>query len=134
MFVILFFILVLIEASLPLNNSLMVISLPFFSYLVNMKKRYAVVGLIALGILLSLQTDNFIRIFITLSIGFFAFDFIYVNVGYNRKSMLAVTLVQLALYCALNYRALSLRWIAGNLLGFLVMNYLLTRGIITRTQ
>ncbi|MDR1835605.1 MAG: hypothetical protein LBQ96_07390 [Fusobacteriaceae bacterium] len=134
MFIIVLLILTAVEASLPLNNSLMVIALPFFSCLVSMKKPFALTGLVLLSILLSLQTENFIRIFVTLSVGFFVLDFIYLNIGYNRKSMLAVTLVQLVLYCILNYKTLNLLWIAGNTTGFLLMNYLLTKGRITRTQ
>jgi len=134
MFIIVLLILTAVEASLPLNNSLMVIALPFFSCLVSMKKPFALTGLVLLSILLSLQTENFIRIFVTLSVGFFVLDFIYLNIGYNRKSMLAVTLVQLVLYCILNYKTLNLLWIAGNTAGFLLMNYLLTKGRITRTQ
>ncbi|MDR3259794.1 MAG: hypothetical protein LBT51_09335 [Fusobacteriaceae bacterium] len=123
-----------VEASLPLNNSLMIISLPLFSYMLNLKKVYSIVGLVILSLILSLQTSNFVRICLALSIGYFAFDFLYQNIGYNKKSIFAISIIQLVLYGFMNYKTLNIFWIIGNFIGFLIFNFFFTRRKITSAK
>jgi hypothetical protein len=134
MFCIISLILAFVEASLPLNNSLMIISLPLFSYMLNLKKAYSIVGSVLLCIILSLQTSNFVRICLTLSIGYFIFEFLYKNIGYNRKSIFAMSIIQLGLYSFMNYKTLNIFWIIGNFVGFLIINFFFTKRKITNTK
>ena len=119
--------LVLIEASLPLTNYLMVMSLSFLAYASNLKGPIATIWIIVISLILSFQNTNFIKIFIILVLAYFIFNILYLNVGYNRGSILFLSGIQILIYLLFTYNKLNIYYIITNFLGFLIVNFIYTR-------
>ncbi|MGF6907788.1 signal transduction histidine kinase [Fusobacterium sp. PH5-44] len=119
--------LVLIEASLPLTNYLMVMSLSFLAYTSNLKGPFAAIWIVIISLILSFQNTNFTKIFIIMVLAYFIFNFLYLNFGYNRGSVLFISGIQVIIYLLFTYNNLNIYYIIANFVGFLTVNFVYTR-------
>ncbi len=68
MIYILSFLGIIIEASLPFNSPVLIIAVPFFTYLVTLKRIRSVSCIFLMTVILSLQTHDFVRLFLIMAV------------------------------------------------------------------
>lgn len=127
MIYILSFLGIIIENSLPLSGVVLIVTLPFFTYLVNLKRIRSVTCIFLMTLIMSIQTYNFVEHFIIMAIFYYLFNFIFVNMVYNRENIIFISLLQIGVYFILNYENYSRFYLILNLVGFLIINYFYIR-------
>ena len=127
MIYILSFLGIIIENSLPLSGVVLIVTLPFFTYLVNLKRIRSVTCIFLMTLIMSIQTHNFVEYFIIMAIFYYLFNFIFVNMVYNRENIIFISLLQIGVYFILNYENYSRFYLILNLVGFLIINYFYIR-------
>ena len=127
MIYILSFLGIIIENSLPLSGVVLVVTLPFFTYLVNLKRIRSVTCIFLMALILSLQTNDFAEQFVMMAAVYYLFNFIFINMVYNKENTLFISILQLGVYFVLNYKNCSKFYLILNLVGFLIINYFYIR-------
>jgi len=124
MIYILSFLGIIIEASLPFNSSVLIIAIPFFTYLVTLKRIRSVSCIFLMTVILSLQTHDFVRLFLIMAVFYYLFNFIFLNFVYSRENILSISIVQLGMYFIMVYKNYNLHYLIFNFIGFVIFNYL----------
>lgn len=124
MIYILSFLGIIIEASLPFNSPVLIIAIPFFTYLVTLKRIRSVSCIFLMTVILSLQTHDFVRLFLIMAIFYYLFNFIFLNFVYSRENVLSISIVQLGMYFIMVYKNYNLYYLIFNFIGFVIFNYL----------
>lgn len=124
MIYILSFLGIIIEASLPFNSSVLIIAIPFFTYLVTLKRIRSVSCIFLMTVILSLQTHDFVRLFLIMAVFYYLFNFIFLNFVYSRENILSISIVQLGMYFIMVYKNYNLHYLMFNFIGFIIFNYL----------
>ena len=123
MIYILSFLGIIIENSLPLSGVVLIVTLPFFTYLVNLKRIRSVTCIFLMTLIMSIQTHDFVENFIIMALFYYLFNFIFINMVYNRENIIFISLLQIGVYFVLNYENYSRFYLILNLVGFLIINY-----------
>ncbi|WP_443863011.1 hypothetical protein [Fusobacterium ulcerans] len=124
MIYILSFLGIIIEASLPFNSPVLIIAVPFFTYLVTLKRIRSVSCIFLMTVILSLQTHDFVRLFLIMAVFYYLFNFIFLNFVYSRENILSISIVQLGMYFIMVYKNYNLHYLIFNFIGFVIFNYL----------
>lgn len=124
MIYILSFLGIIIEASLPFNSSVLIIAIPFFTYLVTLKKIRSVSCIFLMTVILSLQTHDFVRLFLIMAVFYYLFNFIFLNFVYSKENILSISIVQIGMYFIMVYKNYNLHYLMFNFIGFIIFNYL----------
>ncbi|BBA50065.1 hypothetical protein [Fusobacterium varium] len=124
MIYILSFLGIIIEASLPFNSPVLIIAIPFFTYLVTLKRIRSVSCIFLMTVILSLQTHDFVRLFLIMAVFYYLFNFIFLNFVYSRENILSISIVQLGMYFIMVYKNYNLHYLIFNFIGFVIFNYL----------
>lgn len=127
MIYILSFLGIIIENSLPLSGVVLIVTLPFFTYLVNLKRIRSVTCIFLMTLIMSIQTHDFAENFVIMAIFYYLFNFIFINMVYNKENTLFISILQLGVYFVLNYKNCSKFYLILNLVGFLIINYFYIR-------
>lgn len=127
MIYILSFLGIIIENSLPLSGVVLIVTLPFFTYLVNLKRIRSVTCIFLMTLIMSIQTHDFAENFVIMAIFYYLFNFIFINMVYNKENTLFISILQLGVYFVLNYKNCSKFYLILNLIGFLIINYFYIR-------
>ena len=123
MIYILSFLGIIIEASLPFNSPVLIIVIPFFTYLVTLKRIRSVSCIFLMTVILSLQTHDFVRLFLIMAVFYYLFNFIFLNFVYSRENILSISIVQLGMYFIMVYKNYNLHYLIFNFIGFVIFNY-----------
>ena len=115
---------ILVENSLPFSANVYIITLSFFIYLVSMKQKraLAIVGVISL--LISLQTDSFLRLFMVLVLSYFIVSYIFVNLSYRKVNIVVISLIQIAIYAIMTLKNIKIDYLIINFIGCMILNYM----------
>lgn len=124
MIYILSFLGIIIEVSLPFNSPVLIIAIPFFTYLVTLKRIRSVSCIFLMTVILSLQTHDFVRLFLIMAVFYYLFNFIFLNFVYSRENILSISIVQLGMYFIMVYKNYNLHYLIFNFIGFVIFNYL----------
>ncbi|WP_130891467.1 hypothetical protein [Fusobacterium ulcerans] len=124
MIYILSFLGIIIGASLPFNSPVLIITIPFFTYLVTLKRIRSVSCIFLMTVILSLQTHDFVRLFLIMAVFYYLFNFMFLNFVYSRENILSISVVQLGMYYVMVYKNYSLYYLIFNFIGFIIFNYL----------
>lgn len=124
MIYILSFLGIIIEASLPFNSSVLIIAIPFFTYLVTLKRIRSVSCIFLMAVILSLQTHDFVRLFLIMAVFYYLFNFIFLNFVYSKENILSISIVQIGMYFIMVYKNYNLHYLMFNFIGFIIFNYL----------
>lgn len=124
MIYILSFLGIIIEASLPFNSPVLIIAIPFFTYLVTLKRIRSVSCIFLMTVILSLQTHDFVRLFLIMAVFYYLFNFIFLNFVYSKENILSISIVQLGMYFIMVYKNYNLHYLIFNFIGFVIFNYL----------
>ena len=124
MIYILSFLGIIIEASLPFNSPVLIIAVPFFTYLVTLKRIRSVSCIFLMTVILSLQTHDFVRLFLIMAVFYYLFNFIFLNFVYSKENILSISIVQLGMYFIMVYKNYNLHYLIFNFIGFVIFNYL----------
>ncbi|MDU1911650.1 hypothetical protein [Fusobacterium sp.] len=124
MIYILSFLGIIIEASLPFNSPVLIIAIPFFTYLVTLKRIRSVSCIFLMTIILSLQTHDFVRLFLIMAVFYYLFNFIFLNFVYSRENILIISIIQLGMCFIMVYKNYNLHYLIFNFIGFIIFNYL----------
>lgn len=124
MIYILSFLGIIIEASLPFNSSVLIIAIPFFTYLVTLKRIRSVSCIFLMTVILSLQTHDFVRLFLIMAVFYYLFSFIFLNFVYSKENILSISIVQIGMYFIMVYKNYNLHYLMFNFIGFIIFNYL----------
>ena len=124
MIYILSFLGIIIEASLPFNSPVLIIAVPFFTYLVTLKSIRSVSCIFLMTVILSLQTHDFVRLFLIMAVFYYLFNFIFLNFVYSKENILSISIVQLGMYFIMVYKNYNLHYLIFNFIGFVIFNYL----------
>lgn len=124
MIYILSFLGIIIEASLPFNSPVLIIVVPFFTYLVTLKRIRSVSCIFLMTVILSLQTHDFVRLFLIMAVFYYLFNFIFLNFVYSKENILSISIVQLGMYFIMVYKNYNLHYLIFNFIGFVIFNYL----------
>lgn len=124
MIYILSFLGIIIEASLPFNSPVLIIAIPFFTYLVTLKRIRSVSCIFLMTIILSLQTHDFVRLFLIMAVFYYLFNFIFLNFVYSRENILSISIIQLGMCFIMVYKNYNLHYLIFNFIGFIIFNYL----------
>ena len=124
MIYILSFLGIIIEASLPFNSPVLIIAVPFFTYLVTLKRIRSVSCIFLMTVILSLQTHDFVRLFLIMAVFYYLFNFIFLNFVYSKENILSISIVQLGMYFIMVYKNYNLHYLIVNFIGFVIFNYL----------
>ena len=124
MIYILSFLGIIIEASLPFNSSVLIIAIPFFTYLVTLKRIRSVSCIFLMTVILSLQTHDFVRLFLIMAVFYYLFNFIFLNFVYSKENILSISIVQIGMYFIMEYKNYNLHYLMFNFIGFIIFNYL----------
>ena len=116
MIYILSFLGIIIENSLPLSGVVLVVTLPFFTYLVNLKRIRSDTCIFLMALILSLQTNDFAEQFVMMAAVYYLFNFIFKNIVF-------ISLLQRGVYFVINYKNCTKFYLILNLIGFLIINY-----------
>lgn len=127
MIYILSFLGIIIENSLPLSGVVLIVTLPFFTYLVNLKRIRSVTCIFLMTLIMSIQTHDFAENFVIMAIFYYLFNFIFINMVYNKENTIFISILQLGVYFVLNYKNCSKFYLILNLVGFLIINYFYIR-------
>lgn len=123
MIYILSFLGIIIENSLPLSGVVLVVTLPFFTYLVKLKRIRSVTCIFLMALILSLQTNDFAEQFVMMAAVYYLFNFIFINMVYNKENIVFISLLQIGVYFVINYKNCTKFYLILNLIGFLIINY-----------
>lgn len=115
---------IIIEASLPFNSPVLIIAVPFFTYLVTLKRIRSVSCIFLMTVILSLQTHDFVRLFLIMAVFYYLFNFIFLNFVYSKENILSISIVQLGMYFIMVYKNYNLHYLIFNFIGFVIFNYL----------
>ena len=124
MIYILSFLGIIIEASLPFNSPVLIIAVPFFTYLVTLKRIRSVSCIFLMTVILSLQTHDFVRLFLIMAVFYYLFNFIFLNFVYSKENILSISIVQLGMYFIMVYKNYNLHYLIFNFIWFVIFNYL----------
>ncbi len=124
MIYILSFLGIIIESSLPFNSSVLIIAIPFFTYLVNLKRIRSVSCIFLMTVILSLQTHDFVELFMIMVAFYYLFNFIFLNFVYSSENILNLSIVQFGMYFLMVYKNYSLFYLIFNFIGFVIFNYI----------
>ena len=124
MIYILSFLGIIIGASLPFNSPVLIITIPFFTYLVTLKRIRSVSCIFLMTVILSLQTHDFVRLFLIMAVFYYLFNFMFLNFVYSRENILSISVVQPVMYYVMVYKNYSLYYLIFNFIGFIIFNYL----------
>lgn len=124
MIYILSFLGIIIEASLPFNSPVLIIAVPFFTYLVTLKRIRSESCIFLMTVILSLQTHDFVRLFLIMAVFYYLFNFIFLNFVYSKENILSISIVQLGMYFIMVYKNYNLHYLIFNFIGFVIFNYL----------
>ena len=124
MIYILSFLGIIIEASLPFNSPVLIIAVPFFTYLVTLKRIRSVSCIFLMTVIISLQTHDFVRLFLIMAVFYYLFNFIFLNFVYSKENILSISIVQLGMYFIMVYKNYNLHYLIFNFIGFVIFNYL----------
>ena len=124
MIYILSFLGIIIEASLPFNSSVLIIAIPFFTYLVTLKRIRSVSCIFLMTVILSLQTHDFVRLFLIMAVFYYLFNFIFLNFVYSKENILSISIVQIGMYFIMVYKNYNLHYLMFDFIGFIIFNYL----------
>ena len=124
MIYILSFLGIIIENSLPITGTVFVVTIPFFTYLVNLKRIRSVSCIFLMTVIMSMQTHNFVEQFVIMAVFYYLFNFIFINFVYNKENILSISLLQLGLYFVLTYKNYDKFYIGLN---FIIINYFYIR-------
>ena len=113
-----------IEASLPFNSPVLIIAVPFFTYLVTLKRIRSVSCIFLMTVILSLQTHDFVRLFLIMAVFYYLFNFIFLNFVYSRENILSISIVQLGMFFIMVYKNYNLHFLIFYFFGFVIFNYL----------
>lgn len=115
---------ILVENSLPFSANVYIITLSFFIYLVSMKQKrdLAIVGVISL--LISLQTDSFLRLFMILVLSYFIVSYIFINLSYRKVNVVIISLIQIAIYAIMALKNIKIDYLIINFIGCMILNYM----------
>lgn len=127
MIYILSFLGIIIENSLPLSGAVFIITIPFFTYLVNLKRIRSVSCIFFMTVIMSMQTHNFVQQFIIMALFYYLFNFIFINFVYNKENILSISLLQLGMYFVLTYKNYNKFYLVFNFIGFIIINYFYIR-------
>lgn len=127
MIYILSFLGIIIENSLPLSGTIFIVTLTFFTYLVNLKRVRSVTCIFLMAFIMSLQTHDFVEHFVIMAGFYYLFNFIFMNMVYNKENIIFISFLQLGVYFVLNYKTYTNFYLILNLIGFLVANYFYVR-------
>ena len=122
MIYILSFLGIIIGASLPFNSPVLIITIPFFTYLVTLKRIRSVSCIFLMTVILSLQTHDFVRLFLIMAVFYYLFNFMFLNFVYSRENILSISVVQLGMYYVMVYKNYSLYYLIFNFIGFVIFN------------
>ena len=119
-------ILIFIGNSLPLNGILMGVVLPFISFIIG--KRISPFFIFLAWILFSLQTDKYSYNFLILVLFSIVNFFLFHYVEYNKKSILYLLPLDVAIYMLVVFRSIinneiDIVYLIINVVSFFILNY-----------
>lgn len=120
MIYILSLILIVIEQSLPC--SLYIISLPFIAYLANQQNEKNILATIGVAIIISLQTDDFIKNSVVLIIFYLLVGLLAKVLKYRKRSLFLITILEIVVYLLQTYGMWNEKEFIFNILGFFIVN------------
>ncbi|MBR8701188.1 hypothetical protein IX317_001629 [Fusobacterium sp. DD29] len=115
---------ILIENSLPFNGNIYIITLSFFIYLVNLKQKRNLLYISLISLLLSLQTDYFLRFFVILLVSYGVVTYIFENLSYSKFNIILIAVIQMIMYKLLIIKELQINYLIINFIGCLILNYI----------
>ena len=116
------FLVIFLEASLPIKGSFMGVSLAYFAYAITMKRALFVPTALLTCVIMSLQTDNIIKNALVLCLLYLAIRYIYAKLGYFVRNVVWISLAQILAYCLINFPAISIKWLVLNWLFIIIFN------------
>ena len=124
MFYLISFLMIIIEVSLPFSANMYAITLPFLTYLVNLKKEKGISLVIVIALIHSLQTDKFFEITVILLIAYYIFHCLFTHLTYGRANIVLITLLQSIIYIVLSIKNLKKEYFIANVCIFIILNYI----------
>ena len=115
---------ILIENSLPFSANIYIITLSFFIYLVSVKQKRSLIFVGVISLLLSLQTDYFLRFFVILLSSYFIVSYIFLNLSYRKLNIILISLIQMVIYTALTVKNMKVDYLIINFIGCMILNYI----------
>lgn len=115
---------IILEVSLPFSANVYIVSIPFLTYLVSLKKEKGILLVVVIGILLSLQTDDFFRTVLILVSSYYLFVYFFTHLAYGKANVVTVALIQGLIYIILSLKNLRFEYLILNEIGFIIMNYI----------
>ncbi|MCI7224009.1 MAG: hypothetical protein SOY60_09900 [Fusobacterium gastrosuis] len=120
-------ILILIENSVSSNGVILLTTLPFISYVV--RKGGNIFYLILTYILMSLQTDSYLYIFLVILVYILLNEVLLSYIEYNKKTVFYILGVQIIFYNILSYKYFDVSYLILNICGFIFWNYIYTKNV-----
>lgn len=114
---------ILIEESLPLQIDIYILALSFISYLSSKKQDINIAVVIMVGLIMSLQTDFFVRNLIILLITYFAIKYILKLISYKKISVIPMAIIQTIMYVFLINFNFEFIYLIINFIGCIILNY-----------
>lgn len=120
-------ILILVENSISSNGVMLMITLPFISYII--RKGGNLFFLLLTYVLTALQTDNYFYIFWVILCYVILNEFLLSYIEYNKKTIFYILVLQIIFYSILSYKYFSLNYFILNICGFIFWNYIYAKNI-----
>ncbi|WP_410208130.1 hypothetical protein [Fusobacterium sp.] len=115
---------ILIENSLPFGANIYIVTLSFFIYLVSVKQKSSLIFIGIISLLLSLQTDYFLRFFLIMLLSYYIVSYIFLNLSYRRLNIFLISLMQMVMYAALTVKNMKIDYLIINFIGCMILNYI----------
>lgn len=114
---------IIIETSLPFTANILVVTLSFLIYLVNIKKEKAmpIIGIIV--IILSLQTNDIFKLLVIFYLSYYILNYIFLHLVYEKSNILFFLVFQGILYGILSKNNFNLKYLLVNMIGFIILNF-----------
>lgn len=114
---------IIIETSLPFTANILVVTLSFLIYLVNIKKEKAmsIIGIIV--IILSLQTNDVFKLLVIFYLSYYILNYIFLHLVYEKSNILFFLVFQGILYGILSKNNFNLKYLLVNMIGFIILNF-----------
>mgnify|MGYP000193673566 FL=1 len=114
---------IIIETSLPFTANILVVTLSFLIYLVNIKKEKAmsIIGIIV--IILSLQTNDIFKLLVIFYLSYYVLNYIFLHLVYEKSNILFFLVFQGILYGILSKNNFNLKYLLVNMIGFIILNF-----------
>ncbi|MGL4308326.1 hypothetical protein [Cetobacterium sp. SF1] len=121
--------LVFIINSLPLKVSYGIITMPYIAYLAYNRNMKSGIMLFLLGIILTLQSQDFFSIMLFLIVTYGIFYYIFIHLGYKKGNILLMVIIQGLLWGFYGGIPLNLHNILLMVISQGIVNYVYIRGV-----